>query len=86
MPALANKVAIITGAASGIGFACARRFAAEGAIVVGVDRQPCSAWESVASLAPASSFHTLDVTDGAAQAALAAAPKAAVLTTLPRAG
>ena len=34
MACLANKVAIITGAASGIGRACALRFAAEGACVV----------------------------------------------------
>lgn len=34
---LANKVSIITGAASGIGAACARAFAAQGARVVAVD-------------------------------------------------
>ena len=36
--ALTGRVAIITGAASGIGLACARRFVAEGASVLGVDR------------------------------------------------
>jgi NAD(P)-dependent dehydrogenase (short-subunit alcohol dehydrogenase family) len=71
MGALQDSVAIITGAASGIGLACARRFAVEGAIVVGVDRQQCSEWESVTTCAPRSRFHQLDVTDGAAQKAVA---------------
>jgi NAD(P)-dependent dehydrogenase (short-subunit alcohol dehydrogenase family) len=37
MGRLADKVAVITGAASGIGAACARRFAAEGARIAGLD-------------------------------------------------
>lgn len=69
MPNLNSKVAIITGAASGIGLACARRFASEGAIVVGVDRNVSDDWPSVESSAPASRFHQLDVTDSAAQQA-----------------
>ena len=36
--ALAGRVAIVTGAASGIGLACAERFVAEGARVLAVDR------------------------------------------------
>jgi 3-oxoacyl-[acyl-carrier protein] reductase len=39
-PALENKVAIITGGASGIGQACAVRFAEEGADIVVADLQP----------------------------------------------
>ena len=40
---LTDRVAVITGAASGIGAACARAFAAEGAIVAVVDRQEAAA-------------------------------------------
>jgi NAD(P)-dependent dehydrogenase (short-subunit alcohol dehydrogenase family) len=72
MASLENKVAIITGAASGIGLACAERYAREGAIVVGVDRQTSEGWQAVEKLAPKSRLHQLDVTDGAAQQALAA--------------
>ena len=39
---LADKVCVITGAASGIGAASARFFAAEGALVAGVDLDPIS--------------------------------------------
>ena len=63
MSNLENKVAIVTGAASGIGLACAQRYAAEGATVIGVDRQGCDEWESVSSLSPASKLHLADVTN-----------------------
>ena len=43
---LQDKVAVITGAASGIGAACARRFAAEGARVVVSDLSEAHAPES----------------------------------------
>lgn len=72
MANLENRVAIVTGAASGIGFACARRYASEGATVIGVDRNTSEAWGEIESLAPASRFHQLDVTDAAAQNAVAA--------------
>ena len=72
MSQLKNKVAIITGAASGIGLACAQRYAAEGATVIGMDRNMSSDWSSVEAQAPANRFHQVDVTDGAAQRAVVA--------------
>jgi NAD(P)-dependent dehydrogenase (short-subunit alcohol dehydrogenase family) len=41
MFSLAGKIAIVTGAASGIGLAIAERFRKAGAIAVGLDRDPC---------------------------------------------
>ncbi len=73
MPSLENSVAIITGAASGIGLACARRYAVEGAIVVGLDRNTSEDWASVEAQAAQVRFHQLDVTDAAAQRAAVAA-------------
>ncbi|MFT4615366.1 MAG: NAD(P)-dependent dehydrogenase (short-subunit alcohol dehydrogenase family) [Bacteroidia bacterium] len=72
MTNLDGKVAIITGAASGIGLACAQRYAAEGAIVIGLDRQTSDAWQGVESTASDSRFHQVDVTDSKAQQAVAA--------------
>jgi NAD(P)-dependent dehydrogenase (short-subunit alcohol dehydrogenase family) len=65
MTRLAGKVALVTGAASGIGWASAERFAAEGATVIGCD---------LVEKAPASvaSRHAVDVCDEAAVAALVA--------------
>ena len=48
---LKDKVAIVTGAASGIGRATASRFAAEGAIVVLADREIGAAEAVVKELA-----------------------------------
>jgi len=73
MTRLDGKVAFITGAGSGIGLATALRFAREGAIVVGLDLAECPDWKQVADAARASSYHTADVRDAAAQNAVVAA-------------
>jgi NAD(P)-dependent dehydrogenase (short-subunit alcohol dehydrogenase family) len=72
MSKLQGKVAIITGAASGIGLACARRYAQEGATVVGIDRNSSADWPSVEAITANSRFHQVDVTDGAAQRSVVA--------------
>lgn len=51
MSRLHNKIAIITGAAQGIGFATARKFALEGAIVVMVDMNETALKAAQATLA-----------------------------------
>lgn len=66
---LDGQVAFVTGASSGIGAACARRFADEGATVAGFDLQ------GPAEGHPLAGFWALDVRDGAA---IAAAVQAAV--------
>lgn len=63
---LAQCTALITGAASGIGYACALRFAAEGARVYGFDCGDCEAWEAVVEQAPGARLTRGDVTDAAA--------------------
>jgi len=75
IPHLDGKVAVITGAASGIGYACALRFAEEGAAVVGSDIVESAQWDRVASAAKGSQFHIVDVRDEAAQMAMAAQAK-----------
>lgn len=71
MGRLVGKVAVVTGAASGIGLAIAKRYAAEGATVVGYDLQKADSWSEVEKAAPGALFRTGDVRDAAAQVALA---------------
>ena len=78
MSNLENKVAIVTGAASGIGLACAQRYAADGATVIGIDRQDCDEWESVSSLSPSSKLHLADVTNAGELQAIVATTVAAL--------
>ncbi len=69
MARLRDRVAMITGAASGIGAACATRFSQEGASVAGLDLNPPQGphWKGVESAAPAALFADgVDVRDEAA--------------------
>jgi NAD(P)-dependent dehydrogenase (short-subunit alcohol dehydrogenase family) len=59
---LEGKVAVITGAASGIGAATARLFIAEGASVVLADIQDARGEKMVEEFGPKASFHHTDVT------------------------
>lgn len=61
MARLADHVSYITGAASGLGLATAKRFAQEGAVIVGADLQRTDGWDEVEELSPKSSLHMLDV-------------------------
>ncbi len=69
MSRLEGTVSVITGTASGIGAACAARFAREGAIVAGIDlAKPGDAgdWGRAVAVAPDSGFWQADVRDEAA--------------------
>jgi NAD(P)-dependent dehydrogenase (short-subunit alcohol dehydrogenase family) len=76
MGRLEDKVAVITGAASGIGAACALRFGAEGAQIVGLDvAEPAAAHrDAVEKAAPGALWERVDVRDEASiERAVAAA-------------
>src|SRR5579859_6880458 len=77
---LAGKVAVITGAASGIGLATAQRFAGEGARVLLIDRDEVggrSAADSIARTGATSVFAAANLTVAAeVEAALVAAVSA----------
>ncbi|GAB4122619.1 MAG: SDR family oxidoreductase [Rubrivivax sp.] len=72
MKRLQDKVALVTGAARGIGEAVARAFVAEGARVVVTDLDGAGAARVAASLGPAASARRLDVRDELAWIALTA--------------
>ena len=57
-----DKVALVTGGASGIGFAAAKLFVEEGATVVVADRDQAAATAAIAELGQRARFHRLDVT------------------------
>ncbi|MCC6305761.1 MAG: SDR family oxidoreductase [Rhodobacteraceae bacterium] len=69
---LAGRVAAITGAASGIGLACARAMGAAGARVVLIDRAGAAVAARAAELGPAAVPLALDLTDRAAVGAMTA--------------
>lgn len=76
---LAHKVAIVTGAAQGIGLATALKFAREGAVVIVCDRQAEAVAAAVAqcqALGAQAEGHTVDVTQRDQVDAMVAAVKA----------
>ncbi|WP_370152798.1 SDR family NAD(P)-dependent oxidoreductase [Ferrovibrio sp.] len=77
MPRLANKVALITGAASGFGRATAELFVREGARVILTDRQVESGIAAADRLGDGARFAPLDVTQEDQWAAVVAGVKAA---------
>ena len=72
MGLLSERVALVTGAASGIGAACAARLAREGAHVAGLDiAAPVDdSWSATAAAAPGASYHEADIRDEDAIAAV----------------
>ncbi|PWK59975.1 SDR family oxidoreductase [Roseicyclus mahoneyensis] len=67
---LQGKTAAITGAASGIGLACARAMLTEGAEVILIDRNAGALAALTAEMGPGAHAVTLDLLDGAAVSAM----------------
>jgi NAD(P)-dependent dehydrogenase (short-subunit alcohol dehydrogenase family) len=63
---LAGKVAVVTGAANGIGAGCAERFAAEGAEVIKIDREQCDLTDETAVAQLAAGIERADILVNAA--------------------
>jgi len=63
-PTMQNKTVAITGAASGIGLACAQRLHAEGAHVVLIDRNQNALQEACATMGERAHPLALDLLDG----------------------
>lgn len=70
MSAMEGKVAVVTGAARGVGFGIAQEFIDEGATVVVADLERGPVEEAVAALGPKSSGETVDVTSLASTEAM----------------
>jgi len=73
-----NRTAVVTGGATGIGFAVAQRLAASGARVALWDRDATRLASAQSALGKGSVVQTLDVADAGAVAAAAAAAEAAM--------
>ncbi len=71
MARLQDKVAFITGASSGIGAACAKRFVEEGAVVVGYDLADVGSedWQAAVAMEPRCALIVGDVLDDTAVSA-----------------
>ena len=76
---LDGRVAVVTGAARGIGFACARRLIEAGATVVLTDIDDAAVTEAAARLGPRAIAASLDVTDEQAVTRLFADMRADIL-------
>lgn len=66
MRTIEGKIAIITGSASGIGFAISKRLAQDGAVLAMTDRDQTAlkeAFDKIQGISPKSHFWTMDVTD-----------------------